>query len=264
MTLLVGILTAEGVAIATDRQVSHGAMGQITVGQAGSKTEVVNGQALYASSGPISVGQQICAAVKSLQPRFASQTSAEAVQSLQPEIRKILDPTFETAKKAMAVMGQNAALADVLCSGLLAGKFKDGFHLFDISTQGLCETLSVDRVPFVCHGSGKQNADPILRFLWNIYWATTRQPTLREAILAGYWTVKIAIELKSPGVGFTPDVFVLEKAGKDGKHARARKVEDDELAPHDEFILAVENAMREVRNKLIDSAPALAPGPPTT
>jgi hypothetical protein len=160
-------------------------------------------------------------------------------------------------------MGSNAALADVLCSGVLAGKFKDGFHLFDISPQGLCEILSVDRVPFVCHGSGKQNADPILRFLWNIYWAPTRRPSLREAILAGYWTVKIVIDLKSPGVGFTPDVFVLEKSGKDGKHARARKIEDAELAAHDEFILAVEGAMRDVRARLIDSMSAQAPVPPT-
>jgi hypothetical protein len=75
--------------------------------------------------------------------------------------------------------------------------------------------------------------------------------------------VKIAIELKSPMVGFTPDVFVLEKSGKDGKHVRARKVEENELVQHDEFILAVENSMRDVRRKLIDVAIDSTPAPPT-
>lgn len=172
-----------------------------------------------------------------------------------------MDPAFVTAQKAVQAIGQ-AALADVLCSGLLAAKFQDGFHLFDIGTQGLCEILSHERVPFVCHGSGKQNADPILRFLWNIYWAQ-HSPSLREAILVGYWTVKIGIQLKSPGVGFDPEVFVLEKVGRDGKHARARQIQNEELAQHDEFIVAVEDAMRDVRKKILTGGEPSPPAPPT-
>jgi hypothetical protein len=81
--------------------------------------------------------------------------------------------------------------------------------------------------------------------------------------LAGYWTVKIAIGLKSPLVGFEPEVFVLEKSGKEGKHVKARKIEDDELVPHDEFILAVENAMRDVRTRLVTPSAVATPPPPT-
>jgi 20S proteasome alpha/beta subunit len=261
VTLLVGILSTEGVVIATDRQVTHGTLGSATVAQAGSKVEIIGGQALYACAGPISVGQQIHSAIVGLQPRFGGQSCADAVQLIQEQVRAILNPAFETAKKAQTVMGQ-VALFDILSTGLLTAKFRDGIHVLDINQQGLCEILSIDKVPFVCQGSGKPNADPILRFLWNIYWSSQR-PTLREAILAGYWTVKIAIELKSPMVGYTPDVFVLENAGKHGKHVRARKVDDNELAAHDEFILAVENSMRDVRRSLIDSEALPTPSPPT-
>lgn len=262
MTLLVGILSTEGVVIATDKQVSHGALGNFTVGQPGSKAEIIGGQALYASSGPVSVGQQICSAMKGLQAQFGGINCADAVQMIQPAIRAILNPAFETANKAKAVMGGQMALMDVLSSGILAAKFKNGIHALDISPQGACEILSPDKVPFVCQGSGKQNADPILQFLWNIYWSS-QGPSLREAILAGYWTVKIAIELKSPMVGFTPEVFVLEKAGKDGKHVKAKKIDENDLVQHDEFIMSVETAMRDVRRKLIDNSSDPTPSPPT-
>ena len=261
MTLLVGILSTEGVVIATDKQVTHGVMGNVTVAQSGSKVEILNGQALYASAGPIAVGQQICAAMQVLQPKFGAQGCAESVAEIQAHIRAILNPAFDTAKRAQQVMGQ-LALTDVLCSGFLAVKFKNGIHLFDISHQGACEIMSTERVPFVCQGSGKQNADPILAFLWSVYWSK-QGPSLREAILAGYWTVKIAIGLKSPMVGFEPEVFVLEKSGKEGKHVKARKIEDDELVPHDEFILAVENSMRDVRSRLVTPPSVSTPEPPT-
>jgi 20S proteasome alpha/beta subunit len=262
VTLLVGILSTDGVVIATDRQVTHGTMGQATVAQSATKAEIINGQALYASAGPMAVGQQICAAMKVMQGQFGGKICSASVQLIQPAIRAILDPAFDTAKKAGQIMGPQLALVDVITTGLLAAKFQDGIRLLDISQQGSCEVLSVDKVPFVCHGSGKQNADPILRFLWNIYWSK-QAPTHREAILAAYWTVKIAIELKSPMVGYAPDVFVLEKTGKDGKHVKARKVDENELVSHDEFILAVENAMRGVRDRLADGAAPATPVPPT-
>jgi hypothetical protein len=126
VTLLVGILSTEGVVIATDRQVTHGALGSVTVAQAGSKVEIIAGQALYASAGPISVGQQIHAAMQKRQPTFGGQTCAEAVPQAQADIRAILNPAFETANKAKAVMGQ-LALTDVLSSGFLAAKFKTVF-----------------------------------------------------------------------------------------------------------------------------------------
>jgi hypothetical protein len=260
VTLVVGILSKDGVVIATDRQMSLGAMGQMTIGQAGTKTEVINGQALFAFSGAMAAGQQIGAALKALQPRFGATSTSDAVQNIQAALRPILEPTFTQASKAGAALGPQA-FHEVLCTGVFAAKFRDGFRLLEIGNQGTCEILSADKVPFACLGSGKGNGDPILGSLWRIYW--NNEPlSLREAILAGYWTVKVCIELKTAHVGFEPDVFVLEKTGAHGQHMKTRHISADELSQHDEFILAVENAMRDVRRQRLTEGASVAPAPP--
>ena len=202
MTLLVGILCDDGVVIAADQQVTQGGLAGLTVARACVKPTIIGGQAIYAFSGPVSVGQQITAQLNDLQRTFGGGTCAVLVPKLQAAIRAVLEPAFETAAKAQKVMG-NPVLQDVLCSGLLAAKFSDGIRLLEISQQGACEVLTKDKVPFVCLGSGKGNADPIISFLWNIYWQE-QAPTLQEATLAAYWTVRTAIELKTPLVGFPP------------------------------------------------------------
>lgn len=169
---------------------------------------------------------------------------------------------FEAANKAAPIIGIPAASQDALCSGLLAAKFQDGVQLVDISVQGGFEALTGQSVPFVCHGNGKANADPFLRYLWNVYW-NDRPPTFKEAILAAYWTVKVAIELHTTGVGFGIEVFVLEKHGRDGKHVRAIQLGPQNLQEHDEFIDAAHMAMRSVRDRLSGGGNSDAPPPPT-
>jgi 20S proteasome alpha/beta subunit len=266
VTLLVGISCADGVVIASDRQATHGVAGMPpTVGQAIVKPQIILGQAIYACSGPVSIGQQIAAKATELQPQFGSMTCAAAVQKLQGKFREVLNPAFETAAQAAKVRGQQIAMQEVLSQGMLAAKFQDGIQLLDISAQGACEVMLADKLSFVCAGSGKSNADPILGFLWSVYWRKQR-PTLREATLAAYWTVRIGIDLKTMMVGDGPDVFVLEKHGTGGKHVRAHQLDDARLAEHDEFISAVMEQMRGVRDRMllgpVAPAPATAPTAP--
>ena len=246
MTLLVGILCNDEIVIATDQQVTLGALGAPTVGQAGTKATIINGQAIYASSGAVGVGQQICAGIAAELGKFGQSTYHASAQLVQKRIRDILVPTFDVANKAAPVIGLQAAQMDALCSSVLAARFQDGVRLIDINVQGGFEALTNESVPFVCHGSGKANADPFLRYLWNVYWKD-RPPTFKEAILAAYWTVQAVIDLHTSGVGFGVDAFVLEKNA--GKY-RARQLERAELQEHDEFIDAAESAMRSVRDRL--------------
>jgi 20S proteasome alpha/beta subunit len=257
LTLLVGICCADGVVIAADQQATHGAVGQPpTIAQAIVKPQIIGGQAVYAFSGPVSVGQQIAAKITDLQPQFGGTKCAAMIPKIQAAIRDVLNPAFETAASAAKVMGQQLALQDVLCGSLLAAKFSDGIRLLDISPQGSCEILTPEKIACVCLGSGKPNGDPILRFLWNVYWKD-QPPTLREATLAAYWTIQIAIELKTIMVGYETDVFVLEKHGAAGKHVRAHRLEADRLEEHNGFINAVRAQMRAVRDQML-----LAPGTP--
>lgn len=257
MTLLVGVLSPEGVVIATDRQVTHGAMGMPTIGQAGTKVQIIrSGSALYASSGAIGMGQQIGAALDKLGGSFDVRTCVGFLPDLSQAARSIILPAFGAAAAAVQVLGHQAAQSDALCGGLLASRWADGVKLVELSPQGGCEVLTLESVPFVCLGSGKNNADPFLRFLWDVYWAK-KPPTLREAILAGYWTVRVVTQLRTSGVGCGVEVFtVTESKGK----AVTEKLPEAALEEHGDFIAAVEDAMRGVRDGMTKTA--AAPTPP--
>jgi hypothetical protein len=86
-----------------------------------------------------------------------------------------------------------------------------------------------------------------------------REPNLNEAVLAAYWTVKVGIDLKSLGVGFDVDVFVLE--AKD-KNSVTRLVQGEELAEASGFINEAEEAWRAIRDRMRGTAGEIAE-PPT-
>lgn len=264
MTLLVGILCPEGVVIATDRQVTHGAMGQATIGQAGTKAAIIRkeesrrGEALYASAGAIGLGQQISAAIDHLDIKFHTQKCVAALEHIQKATRGIIAPAMELAAKAVHVIGHPATQSDAVCGGLLAGRFSDGIKLVELNPQGGAEILTLESVPFICQGSGKNNADPFLRFLWDVYWSN-KPPSLKEAVLAGYWTVKVVTQLRTPMVGCGVEVFTLRS---DNNVARAEQIPASAFEEHDGFISAVEEAMRGVRDSMLGTSGVASPEPP--
>lgn len=259
MTLLVGVLCSNGVVIAADHQATHGGMGQQTVGQSVTKVQVINGEALYATSGHKGLGQQLHAIVERKQPEFKNQGYAANIVKLQEAVRPIVDPAFQTARHAAGVLG-NAAAGDCICGGLLAAGFKDGMKLIEITPQVAVEYMTAD-MPFISMGSGKASADPFLGFLRKVFWPTTL-PTLQEGALAAYWTIQHAIDMKVAGVGFGVDIFAVEPSDKSCK---ARELEDAELAEHAEFMKAAEEALRGVRQALTQAPEASADvvAPPT-
>ena len=163
MTLLVGVLCSNGAVIAADRQATHGAMGQQTVGQSVTKVQVIRDEALYATSGHKGLGQQLCAVVEGKQQEFKNQGYDRNIVKLQEALRPIIDAGFQTARHAAAVLGNAVAASDCVCGGLLAAAFKDGLKLVEITPQVAVEYLTAD-IPFISMGSGKASADPFLGF----------------------------------------------------------------------------------------------------
>jgi 20S proteasome alpha/beta subunit len=271
VTLLVGVLCSNGVVIAADRQATHGAMGQQTVGQSVTKVQVIRDEALYATSGHKGLGQQLCAIVEGRQPEFKNQGYDRNIVKLQEAFRPIIDAGFKTASHAAGVIGHNVAASDCMCGGLLAAGFKDGLKLIEITPQLAVEYMTND-LPFISMGSGKPSADPFLGFLRKVYWPI-KLPTIQEGALAAYWTIQHAIDMKIFGVGFGIDVFIVEvvskHSGKPGKPPdtifKARKLDDAELAEHEGFMKAAEEALRGVREAMIAPPAPQAPAetPPT-
>lgn len=260
MTLLVGVLCSNGAVIAADRQATHGAMGQQTVGQSVTKVQVIRAEALYATSGHKGLGQQLCAIVEGKQQEFKNQGYDRNIVKLQEALRPVVDAGFQTARNAAGVIGNVAAASDCICGGLLAAGFKDGLKLIEITPQIAVEYMTPD-MPFISMGSGKASADPFLGFLRKVFWPTSL-PTIQEGALAAYWTIQHAIDMKVAGVGFGVDVFVVEPSDKTYK---ARKLDDAELTEHADFMKASEEALRGVRKSLTKSptAQTATEAPPT-
>ena len=79
--------------------------------------------------------------------------------------------------------------------------FADGLRLCHVDYDGSIYCLN-ENLPYVTAGSGKINADPFIRFIWDVFWPEPGHlPPLREAIFAAYWTVQMNIEYQSTGVG---------------------------------------------------------------
>jgi hypothetical protein len=124
MTLLVGIVCEGGAVIAADRQASHGVYGNVTVGHQVSKINIIGGNTLFASSGPVGLSQQFANVIQGELAQFRNRNYAGMATLLEKKIREILDPALQTAGHAARVIGQ-AAQSDVLCSSLLATEKMD-------------------------------------------------------------------------------------------------------------------------------------------
>jgi hypothetical protein len=80
-------------------------LGQQTVGQSVIKVQVINGEALYATSGHKGLGQQLHAIVERKQPEFKNHGYASNIVKLQEAARPILEAGFQTARQAAGVLG---------------------------------------------------------------------------------------------------------------------------------------------------------------
>jgi 20S proteasome alpha/beta subunit len=255
LTLVVGILCGEdGAVIAADRQATLGAFGVMTVGQPVTKVKILgNNLALFSSSGDMGFGQQLEGVVSDNLNTFANTAYLNAIAKMQPPMRALLEPRINIAK-AIAPINQGAA-HEALVTAILAARFRDGLKLIEMSPIGGF-TFLTHEMPFVCIGSGKQNADPLLGYLWSIYFRDGERPSLDDGILLAFWTIVIAINLKTFGVGFDPDVFVL---ARDGANYRASQVEQAQLQVHNDFIAASADVIRKLREASVEES-----GPPPT
>lgn len=259
MTLLVGVLCTNGIVIAADKQATHGAMGMQTIGQSITKINLVGTDTLFASSGRQGLGQQLEGVVRTKHSSFHKNDYHPAIQEVQKGFRDILDPALVTAHLAARVYGPEVAMDDATCACLLATRFKDGLKLVEISNQASVEYLTPE-LPFITLGSGKGTADPFLGFLRKVFWPS-RSPSVVEAALAAYWTVKHAIDMKVRDVGFDVDVFTLEPKGSAYEGAQ---LDEAHLKEHEDFRIAAEQRLASLRGELESvSAPgATAPSEP--
>jgi hypothetical protein len=103
-------------------------------------------------------------------------------------------------------------------------------------------------MPFISMGSGKASANPLLGYLRKSSGRRSCRYCRRVHLL--HTGQSSAIDMKVTGIGFRPDVFVVEPVDKAHK---ARKLDDAEVDEHVDFITAAEQALRGVRQALTET-----------
>lgn len=253
MTVLVGILASDGAAIAADRQVTVGHVGLPML-----KIAPIGGDSLIASSGSLALGQKIRSVFETHHTELKARPYAEHLPAMEQAIRVVVTPTLQMAEKTRYVIpgAENNALA---CS-LACIPFADGLRLCHVDWDGSIYCLN-ENLPYVTAGSGKINADPFIRFIWDVFWPQPGHlPPLREAIFAAYWTVQMNIEYQSTGVGIGVDVWTVNR-NADGSYAAA-ETDWTRLEPSGMFIESMKQAMRAQRDLTFRNGDLPAEMPP--
>ena len=179
MTVLVGILASDGAAIAADRQVTAG-----HVGIPMPKIAPIGGDSLVASSGSLALGQKVRMVFETHHADLKTQDYSEHLPAIEQAIRGVVTPAIQMAEKTRFVIpgAENNALA----STLACIPFADGLRLCHVDWDGSIHCLN-ENLPYVTAGSGKVNADPFIRFIWDVFWPDPGHlPPLREATFAAY------------------------------------------------------------------------------
>lgn len=253
MTIVVGILCDGGAVLAADKLATAG-----NIGQPITKIQPLGDKAVAAFSGNVEVGRVIAQNVSRLLGPYPESTDFfEFLKKLRTDILREFDED-RTRYGASGPLGLRL-WKQMLCTCLLAAPFKDGPRLLQFDIEGVFRVVT-DEPPFLCSGSGAANADPFISYLRTVFWPEGRPP-LREGILAGYWTVKLAIELHTPQVGIDADAAVVEKQPKGWC---VRTVPKPELAENDEFIEGARQALRDFRDRIFSKTPSERPSAPPT
>ena len=239
MTVLVGILASDGAAIAADRQVTLG-----HVGLPMRKIVPIGGDSLVASSGSLALGQKIRMVFETHRAELETHPYAEHLPAIEQAVRIAVTPALQMAEKTRYVIP--GAEGNALACSLVCMPFADGLRLCHVDYDGSIYCLD-ENLPYVTAGSGKINADPFLRFIWDVFWPEPGHlPPLREAIFAAYWTVQMNIEYQSMGVGIGVDVWTVAR-NADGSHTAA-ETDRARLEPSGMFIESMKQAMRAQRD----------------
>ena len=208
------------------------------------KIAPIGGDSLIASSGSLALGQKIRSVFETHHTELKARPYAEHLPAMEQAIRVVVTPTLQMAEKTRYVIpgAENNALA---CS-LACIPFADGLRLCHVDWDGSIYCLN-ENLPYVTAGSGKINADPFIRFIWDVFWPQPGHlPPLREAIFAAYWTVQMNIEYQSTGVGIGVDVWTVNR-NADGSHV-ASETDSTRLEPSGMFIESMKQAMRAQRD----------------
>lgn len=213
MTLIVGILCSDGVAMASDSAAMLSTGMAPTIGQQAVKKVLnLSNAILYASTGSVGMSQLVWHTVSTLWKRNPSplQNAADdgsLMKVLGSEIAKTVGQYLQTGA-LIRQFGMDGSAS--LCKSLIAIPVQRIPTLFTFDYGGQPE-MATPELPFVAIGSGQAIADPFLAFLKRLLWPK-RLPTLAEGRLAAVWTIAHVTLTNPGGVGGDTQLWILPRA----------------------------------------------------
>src|SRR5439155_17821827 len=184
MTLILGIRCSDGIVLGADGSATLGALGTYTARQQSvKKLRIVRDKIVFGLSGPVGLGQLLCAGVEVADGEGALGGRVEQVaEYLRGVFWQRIEPEMRSAIVAQQVVGSQAAAQSAICSAILALPVAGRGELLQFNQQGSPE-ITTDELPFVAIGSGQPIADPFLAFLRRAVWCM-KMPTIQDGILA--------------------------------------------------------------------------------
>ena len=216
MTVIIGILCEDGVVIGSDTvSTLAAAPGHTTIEQQNAiKIEVIGGKAIIATTGAVGLAQRFKRVMKTV----VSNNILDGADIYDIGI-KISGTTIENFRLTASAQQQHPNYGWGL-GALVAFKGPGGEpKLFEFDPFQFHPELKADTDPnrgdrtirFATMGSGQTIADPLLGFIYKIFWPNGEIPKLADAKLAVAWTLQTTIDLNTGGVGGEPKLAVLEK-----------------------------------------------------
>jgi 20S proteasome alpha/beta subunit len=243
MTLIIGIISEEGVVVASDGAATFGSMGNTTITQRTKKLQIIDDKIIVGVSGPVGLGQRMTDEIDKMWDvnALSGKDPIESMVLISNNLRKHIIPEIQVARETQPAIG-NMALQSALSSTLVALPIQHNISLFQFDHQGAPEAAT-STLPFVSIGSGQASADPFLGFIRRVFWKDGACPSLNDAVFAAIWTLKQCIDTSTGGVSYPIQVATLTK---NSRGETATFYEDADLDEHKQAIDEFEKKLGEL------------------
>jgi len=249
MTAVVAFLCADGAVIAADSMMTPSVAGIAVGHHKGLKVEIIAGPQVFAYAGDHGQGARCKIMADTRHADFGLGQGSHPIDYPLSLTEALIDQ-FDRTGVTTAAIDVSTVLAFV----------HDGAPQCCVF-EGPIQPRLLDRHHFyVALGTGKQSADPFLRFLVDIF-CGSKQPNVREAVFLATWTLDHVIETNPGGIAGPIRIAVLEP---DLNVYQPRTLPDNEIDEQRQAIENAEAALRRWRDEMQSGRAAEgAPHPPS-
>lgn len=212
MTLIVGVLSKDGLVIGSDGLITMTTFEKPTIVQKGKKLKIINDKIIYGMAGNIGLNQMFCDAIEkaALQNNLYNNNSGTMIHNVRKALVSPLNEIIDTTNREIPLFG-NSIGANVRSFSIAGTIISEKPILFHLNEQLIPEIVKPE-TPFITMGAGQEIADSFMANINRIFYRDSL-PALSEAITAIIWTIDNTIKLSPNKLGHPIQIIKLELDG---------------------------------------------------